>query len=150
MEKDNERVAHGKLVHEYSYLNKKDKELFVDNLLKIDIIDKKYVHEVKLSSKLSYPAIMQLVYYLYYLNEKGIHKEGIIHYPKEKVTQKIVLNDNYKKEINKALIGIKKITESPTPPKTINSSICKKCAYYEFCFCGEDIWEIIMFLVRVL
>lgn len=50
LEKDNESVVHGKLVHEYSYLNKKDKELLIDNLLMIDIIDKKYVHEVKLSS----------------------------------------------------------------------------------------------------
>ena len=43
MEKDNERVEHGKLVHEYSYLNKKNKELFIDNLLKLDIIDKNNV-----------------------------------------------------------------------------------------------------------
>lgn len=139
MEKDNERVEHGKLVHEYSYLNKKNKELFIDNLLKLDIIDKKYVHEVKLSSKLSYPAIMQLMYYLYYLDEKGIHKEGLLHYPKERITEKITLTEDNKNEIKKALNEIKRILESPIPPRTIDSKICKNCAYYEFCFCGEDI-----------
>src|SRR5690554_485040 len=139
MEKDNERVSHGKLVHEHSYSSMKNKELLIDNLLKIDIIDKKYIHEVKLSSKLSHPGFMQIIYYLYYLDKKGIKKEGIIHYPKEKITKKVVLTEGYKNEIKEALKSIKMILESPTPPSVINKKVCKKCAYYEFCYSGEEI-----------
>lgn len=58
LEKENERVLHGSLIHEYTYQSKQNKELYVDNLLKFDILDEKYVREVKLSSKMPIPGIM--------------------------------------------------------------------------------------------
>lgn len=42
------------------------------------------IREVKYSSKMKEADIMQVMYYLYYLKQKGVQKQGIINYPKEK------------------------------------------------------------------
>ena len=60
MEHNSERVLTGKLVHENSYKRQKHKELLIDNLLKLDIVDDTYVREVKISSKMEKAEKMQL------------------------------------------------------------------------------------------
>ncbi|NLM33858.1 MAG: Dna2/Cas4 domain-containing protein, partial [Clostridiales bacterium] len=49
MEDNSDRVMSGKLVHENSYSKEKNKEVSIDDMLKIDIMDKGYIREVKIS-----------------------------------------------------------------------------------------------------
>lgn len=137
MEHTSDRVLSGKLVHEDSY-KRKNKEILIDDILKLDILDKDYVREVKISSKLTEPDKMQLYYYLFYLKNLGIHKKGSINYVKEKKTEEIELTKEIEEKIIHTLKDIKKITSENKPPKLEKLPYCHKCAYYEFCFVKED------------
>lgn len=137
MEDTSDRVLSGKLVHEDSY-QRKDKEVLIDDIIKLDILDKDYVREVKISSKLTEPDRMQLYYYLFYLRQIGINKKGSINYVKEKKIEEVELTPEIEDIIIHTLIDIKKITCASNLPKLIKLPYCTKCAYYEFCFVKED------------
>lgn len=138
MEQNSDRVMSGKLIHENSYKRKQHKELLIDNLLKLDIMDSEYVREVKISSKMKKADEMQLYYYLYYLKKLGIHKKGMINYVKEKRQDEIELNSEKEAEIEKTIEGIIEISKLNKPPTLSKLSYCTKCAYYEFCFVKEE------------
>ncbi|SHK10240.1 CRISPR-associated exonuclease Cas4 [Hathewaya proteolytica DSM 3090] len=138
MENNSDRVMSGKLVHENSYTREKHKEVMVDDMLKLDILDSEHVREVKISSKMKKADEMQVYYYLYYLRKLGIERKGIINYVKEKRQEEVELDDEIVEEIEKTLIDINQINTSKNPPKMPKLPYCKKCAYYEFCFSGEE------------
>lgn len=88
MEQNSDRVMSGKLIHENSYKRKQHKELLIDNLLKLDIMDSEYVREVKISSKIKKADEMQLYYYLYYLKKLGNIKKACLTMSKKNVKMK--------------------------------------------------------------
>lgn len=137
-EKYNERVLQGKIVHENSYKKEKNKELEIDGTIKLDIVDKEFIREIKISSKMEKSDKMQLLYYLYYLRNMGINKKGKINYVKEKRVEEIELTEDYCKEIEEALIDIKNLELLEKAPRKINKPFCKKCSYYEFCYIVEE------------
>lgn len=138
MEESNERVQQGKIVHEYSYKNKETKkEKLIDSMIKVDILEKDTVREVKLTSKMMSTDRMQLLYYLYYLKQLGIEKKGTLNYVKEKRIEEVVLTKEDEEEIEKVLIDIKKVLELEYPPKIEKKPYCKKCSYYEYCYVKE-------------
>jgi len=138
MEHNSDRVLSGKVIHENSYPRMKKREVLVDGLLKLDIVDGDYIREVKISSKMSKADRMQLFYYLYYLKKKGIDKKGLINYVKERRVEEIELNEDVELEIEEALKGIEQILQMKSPPQIINARRCKKCAYYSFCYVKEE------------
>lgn len=138
MENSCDRVQQGKVLHEDSYKKEKNKEILIDNLLKLDIVDKDYIKEVKISSKMEKADKMQLYYYLYYLKNKGIYKKGKINYVKEKKVEEILLTSEIEKELDLAIDKIIEIENAKMPPKLEKLKICSKCAYYEFCFAKEN------------
>ncbi|KEI06833.1 CRISPR-associated protein Cas4 [Clostridium botulinum] len=137
LEEESDRVMSGKIIHEDSYNSKKNKEVLIDNILRLDILDKDYVREVKITSKMPMPDKMQLIYYLFYLKSMGIDKKGSINYVKEKRTEEIELTSHMEEEVKSTLIDINKIINSHKPPKLKKLPYCTKCAYYQFCFAGE-------------
>lgn len=137
MEHLSDRVLSGRVLHETAYSRQKSREVMIDEILKLDIIDGDFVREIKISSKMSNSHRMQLLYYLYYLKKRGIEKKGIINYVKEKKQEFIELTAKDETEIEKALVEIKSICEVKRPPPLEKLPICKKCSYYEFCFAKE-------------
>ncbi len=135
MEHTSDLVKIGKIIHENSYSRKK-KEINLEGI-KIDMLEAKkgIIHEVKKSKSLDEAHIWQLKYYLYYLSKLGIEIEGIIDYPKIRRREKISLNKEDILEINNILKGIEDIITAETIPLPINKPYCKKCSYYEFCYC---------------
>ncbi len=136
MEQESDLVSLGKLLHSQSY--KDEKEYTIDNLISIDFIKKQdylELHEVKKSNKMKKSHEYQLLYYMYYLkNKKGIENlKGIINYPK--IRKKITINlDEYKeKELMSIIEDINNIINNNTP-KPERMKICRKCAYFEFCW----------------
>jgi len=134
MEDKSEKVLLGALLHEISYKKDKPKEVLIDNLISIDILDSFNIREVKYSDKMEKADRMQILYYLYYLKKLGINKKGIINYPKQRKRKFIELKPEDEKEIEKILIEIDKILKQEKPPPVINEPYCKKCAYFEFCY----------------
>jgi len=137
MEDKNDRVIQGKIIHESSYKSVETKEVLIDDILKIDILEDEHIREIKTSSKMPVADRMQILYYLYYLKSIGVKKTGIINYVKEKKREFINLDDNSEKEIIEVLKEIKEIISYEKPPRIQNVSYCKKCSYYELCYSGE-------------
>jgi len=127
----------GRLIHQESYPREK-KNILIDSVISPDFLKerrKTIVFEVKKSSKLEEPVRYQVFYYLWYLKQKGIDAEGEIVYPKERKKEKVILTRDIEKEIPQMLENIKKVVEKSVPPEPIRKPYCKKCSYYEFCWC---------------
>ncbi len=127
-------LALGRLVHETSYPRDR-KEIFIDNLIKIDLVRDELIGEVKKSQRHKRAARLQLAYYLYYLkHEKGLEKEGVLFFPKERKTERVTLTPELEEKVETILEEMKNLlaTEKPPPPKKIR--FCKTCSYQEFCW----------------
>ncbi len=135
MEHTSDLVYWGSLLHQESY-QRDLKELMVDNRIRIDFLRRNLeIHEIKKSRKLSKAHFYQLLYYLYYLKQKGMIAKGVINYPLSKRIEKVELTQEKEKEIENILKEIKKLLENPIPPSPIKKNFCKNCAYFNFCFC---------------
>ena len=135
LEEDNEDVILGKLIDENSY-SKELKHILIDNTVNIDFIkDWKILHEVKKQKSIEEAGIWHLKYYLYFLKIRGINIEkGILDYPKLKKREEVFLSENDEKKIKEILSEIEKITVMERPPELEKLKICKKCAYFEYCY----------------
>ena len=135
LEEDNEDVILGKLIDENSY-SKELKHISIDNTVNIDFIkDWKILHEVKKQKSIEEAGIWQLKYYLYFLKIRGINIEkGILDYPKLKKREEVFLSKDDEKKIKEILSEIEKITLMEKPPELEKLKICKKCAYFEYCY----------------
>jgi len=133
-ENENEYVQLGKLIDENTY--KRNKKQIEIGKIKIDFIDNKgVIHEIKKSNKIEKAHIYQVKYYILTLKNMGVKNvTGEIDYPKLKKRETILLEAEDEKEFEKIFAGIEEILDQPKPPVIVKKTICKKCAYYEFCF----------------
>ena len=138
LEVESDLVLQGKILHETSYKRKESKEVLLGELIKIDLYDDEYIGEVKSSSKMKEADMAQLLYYLYFLKRSGIERKGRLHYPKEKRTEEICLTEADEEKVRAILIGIEEISSLDKPPKIKKLPYCSKCAYYNFCWVGEE------------
>lgn len=135
MEHNSDRVEVGKEVHANSYKREK-KDILIDNIISIDFIENDLViNETKLTKAMDEASKYQLLYYIYYLEEKGVgNVKGIIRYPKSKRTEEVEINDKERKEISKILVAINYVKSQIEIPQLEKGSKCKKCSYFEFCY----------------
>ena len=135
-EHESDSVLLGLFLHDTFYNNSK-KEIVIGSI-GIDFIRKNNgileIHEVKKSDKMEKADYYQILYYLYYLNQLGIKARGILNYPSSKKTLLVELTEENQKEIEKILNDIENIVKGNFPKPTYKK-YCKKCAYYEFCWC---------------
>ncbi len=135
---ENEYVKLGKIIHEETFSRKK-KNLLIDNTIAVDFLEKQsgpIIFEVKKSSKLEEPVRNQILYYLWYLKtKKGIETMGIITYPKEKKREKVFLTEKEEDRIEEIVKEIPKIVSRSRPPKPEKKPYCKKCSYFQLCWC---------------
>ncbi|NMA66230.1 MAG: CRISPR-associated protein Cas4 [Clostridiaceae bacterium] len=134
-ENESDRVLLGKLLDETAY-GRERKHILIDETVNVDFIrDWKILHEIKKSKSIEEASVWQLKYYLYFLQQKGIEIEkGILDYPKIKERKEVFLEDGDVERIKGVLNNIKTILSQENMPPTINSKICKSCAYYEYCY----------------
>lgn len=136
LEHESDNVKLGKILHEDSF--KREKDYLIDNLIDVDFIkikDSIEIHEVKKTQKMNKSHEFQLLYYMYYLKtEKDIENiKGFLDYPKNRKKKEIFLTKEKENKIVKVIEDIHKINKNPMP-KPKKSKICRKCAYFEFCF----------------
>ena len=84
--------------------------------------------------------IGSLSFYLYYLKKKGFEATGVLNYPLLNKVERIELSPEDEIDIERDIEDIRKIVlgSIPSPQR---KKICLKCAYQEFCFCGENSWK---------
>lgn len=135
LEESNSNVILGKLLEENTY-TRDDKKINIDGVINIDFIrSKKILHEIKKSNSIESASILQVQYYLYYLEKKGlVGLKGILDYPLLKQTVQIELTDEDRKNLENIIIRIKEILRKESPPLLEKKDICKKCAYFDLCF----------------
>jgi CRISPR-associated exonuclease Cas4 len=142
MEHTSERVAEGKLIGENSYAQRAEKYTEIEiGGSKIDFYDakNKVVHEVKKSDKMEEAHAWQVKYYIWLLEKAGVEKvTGVIEYPTLKQTNKIEIDDRDRQYIVELMQQIKNIIYSNQCPSLLNSKICKRCAYYDFCYINNS------------
>jgi CRISPR-associated exonuclease Cas4 len=136
LEDESDNVRLGKILHDDSF--KREKDYLIDNLINIDFIrltDCVEIHEVKKTQKMEKSHEYQLLYYMFYLkNEKDIENvRGFLDYPKSRKKKEILLTKEKEEELIRIIEDIGKINSSEMP-KPKRSRICRKCAYFEFCF----------------
>ncbi len=134
MERENERVQIGKIVHENAYARKK-KEITIDGKIVLDWQEDGVIHEVKLSDKMESAHEFQLLYYIFYLKQKGVENlRGQIDYPKLRHTQEVILTPEKEAELIEVLAEIQTIIERKQAPQVEFMKICNSCAYAELCW----------------
>ena len=135
LEENNSNVILGKLLEENTY-TRDEKKINIDGVINIDFIrSKKILHEIKKSNSIEPASLLQVQYYLYYLEKKGlIGLKGILDYPLLKQTVEVNLTDEDRENLDNIIIGIKEILRKENPPALEKKSICKKCAYFDLCF----------------
>ncbi len=140
MEQTNDLVYEGKLIHEESYPQRSAKyeEIQISGI-KVDYYDpkNKVIHEVKKSNKVENAHLWQLKYYIYIFEKVGIERvTGILEYPKLRQTEEVILSLRDIEEIKAIENDVLQIIEGKAP-EIKKKKICKRCAYYDFCFAGE-------------
>ena len=135
LEENNSNVILGKLLEENTY-TRDEKKINIDGVINIDFIrSKKILHEIKKSNSIEPASLLQVQYYLYYLEKKGlIGLKGILDYPLLKQTVEVNLTDKDRENLDNIIIGIKEILGKESPPALEKNGICKKCAYFDLCF----------------
>ena len=135
LEENNSNVILGKLLEENTY-TRDEKKINIDGVINIDFIrSKKVLHEIKKSNSIEPASLLQVQYYLYYLEKKGlIGLKGILDYPLLKQTVEVNLTDKDRENLDNIIIGIKEILRKESPPALEKKGICKKCAYFDLCF----------------
>lgn len=141
MEHTSDRVYEGKLIHENTYSQRSDRfqEVQIESI-KIDFFDarNKIIHEIKKSSKLHDSHLWQLKYYIKVLERSGVvGVSGILEYPKERKKEDVFLSDYDRDYLDELVDEIKELINLTEVPVVKKITICKKCAYCDFCWSGE-------------
>ena len=137
LEDNSEVVKTGKAIHEIKAEQSVQTELAIENI-KIDKITKDYLVEIKKSDADVDAVTWQVLYYLKVLKSKGIKRKGKIEFIEKNKTQNKVIYLEYTDEAEKLLDeieeNIEKLLKGSLPEEKAKIGICKKCAYYEYCY----------------
>ena len=135
MERESDAVALGQLVPDESFQRKK-KELLIDDLIRIDFFDDDAVHDIKKGRSMEEAHRAQILYYLWYLKQKGVEGlKGVINYPKQKRSVEVELTPVAAAEVEEWIGQVQEVVAQDTPPLIeAPMRICKKCSYNELCW----------------
>ncbi len=141
MEQHSELVAEGRQIDQYSYPQRAERwqALEIEGI-KLDHYDPKagIVREVKKSRKRDDAHKAQLKYYLWVLECNGIAvSHGLLEYPKLRATEEVYLSEADRHDIPLWIAEVQRIIALERCPDLVKKNICKRCAYFDFCFSGE-------------
>jgi len=136
MEPFSERVALGRLLHEDTYSWLPRREVLIDDLIKVDIVEAEgKVLEIKNSRKFVDASRLQVAYYLLYLKRRGAGElVGELRFPRERRKEEVHLTPDLEARVEEALREVREIESSPDPPAADFASVCHVCAYADLCW----------------
>lgn len=138
MEHTSEAVAEGQLIGTTTYPQRPEKytELQIAGS-KIDFYDAKakVLHEIKKSDSMETAHQWQVKFYIWLLEQNGIDgATGVLEYPKLREKTEVLLSDDDRVTLQHTVKTIETLVQSESCPARINSKICKRCAYHDFCY----------------
>jgi len=129
----------GRLIDQTTFQHEKKRIYLAEFAAEVDFVARKngnlFIAEIKKSSRTMESGIRQLKYYLYLLNRKGIKCKGMIKIPKEKISKTVELQTSDVKLIEDTIKQIAHFLARENAPVPQKIPFCKKCAYFEFCWC---------------
>jgi CRISPR-associated exonuclease Cas4 len=135
-EQDHPFIEMGRLIDEDSFQREK-KKIRYENLV-LDFVksegEEMVIGEVKKSSRAEKSARLQLLFYLYRLEQKGINARGVLSFPEERRRVPVELGDKERQELEQVFAGIKKIIGRERPPVRNKIGFCRHCGYRGFCW----------------
>jgi len=136
LERSSDQVSLGALLHETAYPRLPRRELLIDSLIKVDILEGSgKVVEVKYSQKMAQASKLQVLYYLYYLKRRGVTGLlGELRFPRQRRREEVELTEREEREVEATLRKIQEMKQLLSPPKVEWTSVCRRCAYAEFCW----------------
>lgn len=127
-------IQRGTYIDETSYSDER-RSYQINGRIALDILDSGDVMEVKASSSLEKPARMQLLYYLWYLDEVlDIRKDGVLAYPKERTRERLSLTEERREAVEDTVRGVIRTVEQETPPPLEKKPFCDACLYQDICW----------------
>lgn len=134
MNYDDSNIDIGNQIQDSSFSRENTRNALIDGTIAVDIIEgKDRIYEVKKSSTLRKPAVMQLKYYLWYLKKnKGVEMKGELKIPEEKKTEIIELTKDDEEEIKEVLEEIRDIITSDEPPEADLEKLPENATYSDF------------------
>ncbi|GAB6878618.1 CRISPR-associated protein Cas4 [Halorubrum gandharaense] len=134
IDRENPSVVRGTHVDDSAY--EEERESLSLGMVSLDLLQDGRVVEIKPSSSLEEPAMMQLSYYLWYLEEfADDERDGVLVHPTERRRQPVELDDARREKVEKAIRGIHGVVTRETPPEATEKPFCSSCAYHDFCWC---------------
>lgn len=136
MEDNSEDVRIGRVLHEIKAKDEKNTEIKFENMV-LDKMTEKNIEEFKKSDADIRAARMQLLFYLKNLEDKGVQKEGKLvcrEKNKQEKIEKVVLDDETRKELESCIDEINELVNQDEVPKLEKRNTCNRCAYYEYCY----------------
>ncbi|OLZ40949.1 CRISPR-associated protein Cas4 [Natrinema saccharevitans] len=134
IDRDTPSIVRGSDVDDSAYSDKR-RDVRVDGIIAIDVLDSGEILEVKPSSSMTEPARLQLLFYLWYLDRvTGVEKTGVLAHPTEKRRETIELTPETSAEVESAIRGIREVVTAESPPPAEGKPVCDSCAYHDFCW----------------
>lgn len=134
IDRETTNIQRGTYVDERSYGDRR-RSFQINGRIQLDLLDSGDVMEVKVSSALEKPARMQLLYYLWYLDEVlGIQKDGVLAYPRERKREEVQLDEDARREVEETVEGIIDVVERDVPPELEKKPYCDSCLYQDICW----------------
>ena len=134
IDRETTNIQRGTHVDETSYQNERH-SFMIGNRIQLDVLDSGDIMEVKVSSKLEKPARMQLLFYLWFLQEiYGIEKDGVLAYPTERKRETVTLNASAIEKVESTITGILNVVDQDSPPELEKKSYCDSCLYQDICW----------------
>lgn len=135
-EDNSELVKIGKSLHE-TRVKGKNTEVAVEHI-KVDKISGPYLIEYKKSNSDIKACKWQLLFYLHVLKEKGVVKKGkLICFEKsssESKTLEVELTEALENQLVLICEEIETFIKAEKPPPAEYKPMCKKCAYFTYCY----------------
>lgn len=134
MNYDDSNIDIGNQIQDSSFSSENTRNVLIDGTIAVDIIEgRDRIYEVKKSSTLRKPAVMQLKYYLWYLRKnKDVEMIGELKIPEEKKTEIIELTKDDEEEIKEVVEEIRDIITSDEPPEADLEKLPENATYSDF------------------
>jgi CRISPR-associated exonuclease Cas4 len=134
IDRDAANIRRGTHIDETSYRDKRQ-SFQINGRIALDILDSGEVMEVKASSSLEAPMRMQLLYYLWYLDQiLDIQRNGVLAYPIERKREDVTLTGENVAAVEETIRGIIEVVEADAPPALEKKPYCDSCLYQDICW----------------
>ena len=136
-DEDDPYLELGRFLSAQAYPRARRRELSLPGM-KVDLVEtdegEVIVAEVKKSSRFVEAARLQLLFYLWRLEEHGVRARGELRVPKERKRLPVELDEEGRARLRGAIEGLQGLLEEPLPPPPVRIPFCRRCAYREFCW----------------